>query len=66
MNIEEYEKMYHLEDTYWWFQGRRAIIQDILKTFMRRPPRPGRVLDVCSAVHVMYVMYVCHTMYVCS
>ncbi len=53
MNVEEYEKMYHLEDTYWWFQGRRAIIQDVLKTFMTSPPRPGRVLDVGCGTGLM-------------
>ncbi|MGF1572620.1 MAG: class I SAM-dependent methyltransferase [Sumerlaeia bacterium] len=46
MNIAEYEKMYELEDTYWWFQGRKKMIQSILKTYMKTDPRPGRVLDV--------------------
>src|SRR5438445_321287 len=31
MNIEEYERMYRLEDSYWWFVGRHQLVQ----TFMR-------------------------------
>ena len=30
MNIEEYEKMYVLEDTYWWFQGKKHIVFSML------------------------------------
>jgi len=33
MRIEEYEKMYHLENYYWWFQGRIRIIFNLLKKF---------------------------------
>lgn len=46
MNLAEYEKMYHLEDTYWWFQGRRRIIEAILEAYLPKEPEPGRVLDV--------------------
>ncbi len=31
MNIEEYEKMYVLEDTYWWFQGKKHIVFSMLE-----------------------------------
>jgi SAM-dependent methyltransferase len=31
MNTEEYERMYRLEDSYWWFVGRHHLIE----TFMR-------------------------------
>ena len=30
MNLEEYEKMYVLEDTYWWFQGKKYIVFSLL------------------------------------
>ena len=30
MDPAEYEKMYHLEDTYWWFQGRKKVVARIL------------------------------------
>jgi SAM-dependent methyltransferase len=32
MNAEEYERMYRLEDSYWWFVGRHHLIE----TFMRQ------------------------------
>lgn len=31
MNLEEYHKMHALERQYWWFQGRRKVILDILR-----------------------------------
>jgi len=46
MNVEEYEKMYKLEDHYWWFQGRLNMIRAVLEEYLPEPPRPGRVLDV--------------------
>ena len=30
MHPSEYAKMYSLEDTYWWFQGRRRIVAQML------------------------------------
>jgi SAM-dependent methyltransferase len=32
MNRAEYDRMYALEDTYWWFQGRQEIIVSMLET----------------------------------
>jgi ubiquinone/menaquinone biosynthesis C-methylase UbiE len=46
MNVEEYEKMYTMEDTYWWFQGRQQIVKSMVQQYVRKKPRPGRVLDV--------------------
>src|SRR5689334_1528617 len=31
MNSEEYERMYRLEDTYWWFVGRHHLVQTFLR-----------------------------------
>jgi SAM-dependent methyltransferase len=53
LNVEEYEKMYSLEGSYWWFQGRMRLIQSVLKTFLPEPPRPGRVLDVGCGTGLM-------------
>ncbi|MEQ8822261.1 MAG: class I SAM-dependent methyltransferase [Sumerlaeia bacterium] len=53
MNVEEYERMYHLEDTYWWFQGRLKMIMTILDTYLPEKPRPGRVLDVGCGTGLM-------------
>lgn len=53
MNVEEYERMYELEDNYWWFQGRMRMITTILDTYMKETPRPGRVLDVGCGTGLM-------------
>ena len=53
MNVDEYERMYVLEDTYWWFQGRMRMIQTLLEHYMPESPRPGRVLDVGCGTGLM-------------
>jgi SAM-dependent methyltransferase len=32
MNAEEYERMYRLEDAYWWFVGRHHLIETFLRS----------------------------------
>lgn len=32
MNSEEYERMYRLEDTYWWFVGRHNLVLTLLES----------------------------------
>ena len=39
MRAAELEKMFHLEDTYWWFVARRKLARDVL---MRYGPKRGR------------------------
>ncbi|MGC9003398.1 MAG: class I SAM-dependent methyltransferase [bacterium] len=41
MNEEEYERMFLLEDFYWWFKGRRLIVRSALKGV-----KIDKVLDV--------------------
>jgi SAM-dependent methyltransferase len=53
MNTEEYEKMYSLEDTYWWFQGRMHIIRGIIDTHVKEELRTGRVLDLGCGTGLM-------------
>lgn len=43
MRYEELEKMYRLEDRYWWFVGRRRLVRALLR---RYAPAAARVLDV--------------------
>ncbi len=31
MRLEEYERMYRLEDQYWWFVGRRAVVGRLIE-----------------------------------
>jgi ubiquinone/menaquinone biosynthesis C-methylase UbiE len=45
MNSEEYERMYRLEDSYWWFVGRHHLVQTFLrKTYPHR--RDLTILDI--------------------
>jgi SAM-dependent methyltransferase len=41
----EYEKTYELEDSYWWFVGRRRLVQTLLEQ-PGLPARYARILDV--------------------
>jgi len=45
MNLEEYERMYRFEDTYWWFVARRDLVLQLIKQAY-----PGcsdlRILDI--------------------
>lgn len=34
MEQNEYKKMYDLESTYWWYVGRRSIIEEVLKKYV--------------------------------
>jgi ubiquinone/menaquinone biosynthesis C-methylase UbiE len=43
MRVEEYERMYRLEDRYWWFVGRRAVVSRLLEG---RVAPGSRILDV--------------------
>lgn len=43
MRLEEYERMYRLEDRYWWFVGRRVVVRRLLQGKL---PRGGAILDV--------------------
>jgi SAM-dependent methyltransferase len=45
MRAEELRRMYELEDTYWWFVGRRRILRGWLRRMLEGGPRP-RILDV--------------------
>lgn len=47
MNAEEYERLFRLEDRYWWFVARRELGVDFVRMHV---PRRARVLDVgCGA-----------------
>jgi SAM-dependent methyltransferase len=47
MNIEEYERLYRLEDRYWWFVARRELAVDLVRSHV---PPGSRILDLgCGA-----------------
>jgi SAM-dependent methyltransferase len=45
VEIKEYEKMYNLEDSYWWFVGKRHIAQNLIEEFIPLNQREA-ILDV--------------------
>jgi len=52
MNPEEYARMHALETDYWWFAGRRAIIESLLREAMAKP-RPPQELRLSSASRLL-------------
>ncbi len=49
MNTAEYERMYRLEDSYWWFVGRHRLIESLLATHYGEPKpehKPLNILDI--------------------
>lgn len=49
MNAAEYERMYSLEDTYWWFVARHRLIESVLQAKFGEPDPENRrllMLDV--------------------
>ncbi|HUU62661.1 MAG TPA: class I SAM-dependent methyltransferase [Dehalococcoidia bacterium] len=45
MEIAEYEKMYHFEEKYWWWIGKRELIKGIIDKFILKLDS-GAILDV--------------------
>ena len=39
MNLQEYHNLFELEQTYWWFVGRRTIIKKILEKHLPSPQK---------------------------
>ncbi|HZT42893.1 MAG TPA: methyltransferase domain-containing protein [Chthonomonadaceae bacterium] len=49
MNVAEYERMYRLEDTYWWFVGRHRLMEALLRATYGAPgarTTPLTILDI--------------------
>jgi ubiquinone/menaquinone biosynthesis C-methylase UbiE len=54
VNPAEYEKMFRVEDTHWWFAGKRRLVRVLLDAL---PPQPGRkILDVGCGTGGMFVL----------
>jgi SAM-dependent methyltransferase len=52
MDPAEYEKMYSLEDSYWWFQGRKSVVARMLSLLPKRAER-GLALDLGCGTGLM-------------
>ena len=44
MRVAELQEMYELEDSYWWFVGRRRMVRRLIRTYAPAG-RPLRILD---------------------
>ncbi len=53
MQPEEYAKMYDLEDTYWWFQGRLSLVADQFNHLSPLLQESTRVLDLGCGTGLM-------------
>src|SRR5215831_13564086 len=45
MNSEEYERMYRLEDSYWWFVGRHDLVLGFIDSIYQQK-RDLTILDI--------------------
>lgn len=45
MEYSEYQKMYELEDSHWWFRGKRKIAENMIDKYVPLTPQ-DRILDV--------------------
>ena len=48
MNTAEYERMYNLENEYWWFLGRHKLIESLMRRYYGAGDKPSErtILDV--------------------
>jgi SAM-dependent methyltransferase len=46
MQLEEYDRMFALEDRYWWFVGRRRVALRLLRGSLSAPSSRSRILDL--------------------
>ncbi|MFO7947503.1 MAG: class I SAM-dependent methyltransferase [Armatimonadota bacterium] len=47
MQTREFEELYELEETYWWFVGRRWLVRELLEEYAPEPrQRPRRIVDI--------------------
>ena len=53
MNTAEFDRMFAIEETHWWYRGRRELVRDSLR---RHAPsgRPLQVLDVACATGMSF------------
>lgn len=56
MDLEEYAKMYELEDSHWWFLGKRMIARQMISKYVTLSPG-DQILDVgCGTGGMLHVL----------
>lgn len=53
MNVAEFERMFAIEETHWWYRGRRALVRAALDRWAPAR-RPLRLLDLASATGMSF------------
>jgi len=53
VNTAEFDLMFDIEETHWWYRGRRALVRHALET-RAASRRPLRILDVASATGMSF------------
>ncbi len=46
MRTREFEELYDLEETYWWFVGRRRLVREMLEKYAPDTRRPLQIVDI--------------------
>jgi ubiquinone/menaquinone biosynthesis C-methylase UbiE len=55
LDTAEFDKMFEVEETNWWYRGRRALVTKWLRRhFVRNGSRPLRILDVACATGMSF------------
>ena len=56
MNLEEYRQMYELENTHWYFRGKRTLVKKVLSRVLNPDPK-HRILDVgCGTGNILLML----------
>lgn len=53
MNTAEFDRMFAIEETHWWYQGRRALVRAALDRYAGKQ-RPLRMLDLACATGMSF------------
>lgn len=56
MNLEEYRQMYELENTHWYFRGKRTLLQKLLSALLKKDAN-RKLLDVgCGTGNILLML----------
>ena len=54
MDTAEFDKMFEVEETNWWYRGRRALVTKWVERHFRRMGRPLQILDIACATGMSF------------
>ena len=54
MDTAEFDKMFEVEETNWWYRGRRHLVTKWVKRHFERQGRPLRILDIACATGMSF------------